>query len=237
MKKFFLALLMVLVALPSCMAQTAPSVSILGDSYSTFQYFLRPDTNEVWYWKGERDIRRTDVQKVTQTWWHQLISQMGYRLCVNNSYSGATISSTGYCPEGSAEHADYAPRSFVTRAPNLGCPDILFIFGATNDSWAGSPIGEYKYADWTTDDLKSFRPAMACLLQRISEYYPNVKVYFILNSELKDEINESVGTVCAHYGVPVIALHDIEKISGHPSVKGMQAICAQVKAFIQQESK
>jgi hypothetical protein len=73
---------------------------------------------------------------------------------------------------------------------------------------------------------------MACLLQRIAEYYPNVKVYFILNSELKEEINESVRTICAHYGVPVIALHDIEKISGHPSVRGMQQISAQVKEFI-----
>jgi hypothetical protein len=232
MKKLFFTLLWVLLVCPACRAQSAPSVSILGDSYSTFQYFLQPDTNEVWYWKGEKDVRRTDVQKVTQTWWHQLISQMGWRLCVNNSYSGATISSTGYIEPGTTEHADYTPRQFLTRAPYLGCPDIIFIFGATNDSWAGSPIGEYQYADWTTDDLRAFRPGMACLMERIAEYYPNVKVYFILNSELKEEINESVRVICAHYGVPVIELHDIDKISGHPSVVGMKQICQQVKDFI-----
>jgi hypothetical protein len=237
MRKYLILCLLAVCSLTVCRAQYRPSVSILGDSYSTFQYFLQPDTNEVWYWQGEKDIRRTDVQRVTQTWWHQLISQMGWRLCVNNSYSGATISSTGYIEPGTTEHADYTPRQFVTRAPRLGCPDILFVFGATNDSWAGSPIGEYQYDGWTAEDLKSFRPGMACLLQRISEYYPNVKVYFILNSELKDEINESVNVICAHYGVPVIALHDIEKISGHPSVKGMQQICAQVKDFIAAEAK
>lgn len=235
MKKLLLTFAMGVIALASCRAQSAPAVSILGDSYSTFQYFLQPDTNEVWYWKGEKDIRRTDVTKVTQTWWHQLISQMGYRLCVNNSFSGATVSSTGYIDQATGQHADYSPRQFVNRAPNLGCPDIIFIFGATNDSWAGSPIGEYQYDDWTTEDLKAFRPGMACLLQRVSEYYPNVKVYFILNSELKPEINESVDVICAHYGVPVIALKDIEKISGHPSVKGMQQICAQIKEFIANE--
>jgi hypothetical protein len=64
-----------------------------------------------------------------------------------------------------------------------------------------------------------------------------VKVYFILNSELKEEINESVRTICQHYSVPVVALTDIEKISGHPSVKGMQQICAQVKEFIKNENK
>jgi hypothetical protein len=157
---------------------------------------------------------------------------MGWRLCVNNSYSGATISSTGYIEPGTTEHADYTSRQFLTRAPYLGCPDIIFIFGATNDSWAGSPIGEYQYADWTTDDLRAFRPGMACLMERIAEYYPNVKVYFILNSELKEEINESVRVICAHYGVPVIELHDIDKISGHPSVAGMKQICQQVKDFI-----
>src|SRR5574344_1656725 len=49
--------------------------------------------------------------------------------------------------------------SLNTRMNNLGdCPDIIFIFGATNDSWANSPIGDYKYADWTRQDMYSFRP-------------------------------------------------------------------------------
>ena len=43
---------------------------------------------------------------------------------------------------------------------NLGDPDIILVFGGTNDSWAGSPIGEYVWADWTDEQLYSFRPAM-----------------------------------------------------------------------------
>ena len=34
----------------------------------------------------------------------------------------------------------------------LGCPDVIFIFGATNDCWAGAPLGEYKYGGWTKED-------------------------------------------------------------------------------------
>ena len=65
-------------------------------------------------------------------------------------------------------------------------------------------------------------------------HYPNVKVYFILNSELKEEINESVDTICAHYGVAVIKLHDISKKNGHPDIAGMKAFADQVAAAIKE---
>ena len=58
---------------------------------------------------------------------HKFIKENNYRLCVNNSFSGATICNTGY------NQADYSDRSFITRMDKLGCPDIIFIFGATND--------------------------------------------------------------------------------------------------------
>jgi hypothetical protein len=45
---------------------------------------------------------------------------------------------------------------------------------------------------------------------------------------LRQEINESVKTICEHYGVKLIELKDIDKKSGHPSVKGMQQIAEQI---------
>ncbi len=235
MKKHLYSILAALTVFISANAQSLPSVSILGDSYSTFQDFLEPDTNAVWY-KKIADKKYTDVASVQQTWWHQFIRENGYRLCVNNSFSGATICYTGY-KDKAGKHQDYSDRSFITRANHLGCPDVIFIFGGTNDSWAGSPIGNYKYADWTRADLFSFRPAMACLLQTVIDYHPNVKIYFLLNNELRAEINESVKTVCAHYGVKCIELKDIDKQSGHPSVKGMKQISDQIKEFLSAEAK
>jgi hypothetical protein len=111
-------------------ALSAKSVSILGDSYSTFEGYLTPDTNSIFYF-ARPDTAITDVASATQTWWYMFIKENGYRLCVNNSFSGATISFHGY------SHRDYSDRSFVTRLTNLGCPDIIFVFGATNDCWAG----------------------------------------------------------------------------------------------------
>ena len=69
---------------------------------------------------------------------------------------------------------------------------------------------------------------MAYMLQHITNRYPNVDVYFILNSELRDDITESCQTICRHYNVPCIALKDIHKINGHPSVNGMKSIAQQV---------
>lgn len=214
-------------------AQRAESVSILGDSYSTFQGYLQPDTNAVWYWDSP-DAQNTDVHSVRETWWHQLLKKKGYRLCMNNSFSGSTICNSGY-KRGKPDFTDYTDRSFVTRMTNLGSPDIIFIFGGTNDAWAGSPIGEYKYEGWTKEDLFSFRPAMAKMLDFMTNRYLNVKIYFILNDGLQEEINESVKTICGHYQVPCIVLQGIDKINGHPSIKGMAQICEQVEAFCHSE--
>jgi hypothetical protein len=117
---------------------------------------------------------------------------------------------------------------------NLGSPDIIFVFGATNDSWAGAPVGEYKYEGITKADMYFFRPALAHMLKWMTDYYLNTKIYFLLNDDLRDEIDESVKTICARYGVPVIELEGIDKISGHPSVKGMRQIADQVNRFLKQ---
>jgi len=195
------------------------TISILGDSYSTFRGFI-PEDYATWY--STSDLDRTDVVDVKQTWWWKTIKEGGFKLGVNDSYSGATISYTGYNDE------DYTSRSFITRLPRLGNPDIILIFGATNDSWTGGRIGEYIYSEFKRSDLFTYRPALAKLLQSAQERYPNVKLYFIINTELLDEITESTKIICNHYGVEYIELHDIEKLNGHPNIKGMSAISEQV---------
>lgn len=232
MKKIQLAILCFLLTFCCSCAQQPNklSVTIFGDSYSTFEGYITPETNLTWYFL-DRPVKDNDVVSVEQTWWHQLLKKNGWKLCTNNSYSGSTISSSGY------GKADYTDRSFVTRSTNLGNPDIILIFGATNDSWVPSPIGEYKYSGWTTEDLKSFRPSLAKMLDYMTKRYVGTELYFILNSELREAINESVHEICQHYGVPVIVLHDIDKKAGHPSVAGMKAIAEQVDAFVQQAHK
>lgn len=226
MKQIVIMLFACVVSL-SLSAQEHKSVSILGDSYSTFEGYVTPSTNELWYYAHPGGS--TDVNDVSQTWWHRFIKQNGYRLCVNNSYSGATIGYYGYSGN------DYSPRSFITRMDNLGCPDILFIFGGTNDSWANAPVGEFKYEDLRRDDLFSFRPAMAYMLKYITDRYLNTEIYFLINDGLRDEITSSIIEACKHYGVKYIKLHDIDKKNGHPTIKGHAAIASQIEAALSEK--
>ena len=202
-------------------SQSRKGVSILGDSYSTFEDFVEPSGNALWYFK-KPDPKLTDVNDVKQTWWHQFITGNGYRLEKNNSYSGATICNTGYNGE------DYSDRSFITRMNNLGSPDLLLVFGATNDSWADSPVGDFVWNDWTEEQLKSFRPALTYMLSHIVDRYPNTEIVYIINDGLKPEISSSIIEACNHYGVPYIQLKDIDKTAGHPNIKGMKQIAEQI---------
>lgn len=218
MKRFFV-LFTVLLSIEA-VAQQRLRISILGDSYSTYQNYI-PEGNEVWYFEPI-DPKRTDVNDVRQTWWWQVVKEGGYLLEKNDSYSGATICYTGYRDE------DYSARSFITRLPRLGSPDIILIFGNTNDSWCGAKVGEYIYKDWKRADLYTYRPALAKLLNDALCRYPNARIYFIQNTELRKEIVESTATICKYYGIPVIQLKDIDKQAGHPNQKGMKAISEQV---------
>lgn len=223
-KSLFLYLLLFL-AFASGNAFAQQKVSILGDSYSTFQGYVTPNTNLCWY--GVPGVEReNDVKKVEETWWYHFINDYGYQLEINNSYSGATVCNTGY------KKADYTDRSFITRMSNLGKPDIIFIFGGTNDSWAGVPIGEYKYEGRTKEELYSFRPAFCQLLDCIAKHYPDAKVYNITNTGLSAEVTESIRTICHHYNVTNICLYNIDKQWGHPSIQGMKSISEQVWSVV-----
>lgn len=201
-----------------------PVVSILGDSYSTFEGYI-PEGNVTWYTPKPRE-GQTDVTNVRQTWWWQLINEGGYILGINDSYSGATISYTGYRQE------DYRDRSFITRLSRIVPSDILLIFGGTNDSWAGVPMGEFVYDDLRLGHLYEFRPALGKLLTEAQNRFPGTRIVYIINSELKEDITSSIIEVCKKTGVEYVMLHDIEKISGHPSVAGMAEIRRQVEAVL-----
>lgn len=218
-RKILLSLFMI--ASVAAFAQGRKSVSILGDSYSTYEGYIEPATNWTWYFAQPR-VETTDVNDVKQTWWHQYIKNNGYSLEKNNSYSGSTVCYTGY------DGADYTKISFVSRMDNLGNPDLIFIFGATNDSWANAPLGELIYENWTPEDLKSFKPALTYMLDHMSNRYINAEIVYLINDGLKDEVTDAIKKACDHYGIKYIALKDIDKTAGHPNRHGMTQIADQI---------
>lgn len=220
-------LIVIVAALSVYSVQAQKRVSILGDSYSTFGGEVTPAWNLTWYEGTDGSpVKDNDVKKVEQTWWRIYLESSGNVLEKNNSFSGATICCTGY------SQADFSDRAFITRMYNLGNPDIILVFGGTNDSWAKAPIGEYKYYGWTKDDLMTFRPAFAYMLSGMQRMYPEAAIYNITNSELSPEVTESMAQICAVYGVPNIQLHDIDKQLGHPSQVGMKSIAEQLMQVV-----
>ena len=200
-------------------------VSILGDSYSTYTGYI-PEKNIAWYMPVPKEGRPTDVTKVEQTWWKIFIDRNGYELEKNNSYSGSTVCNTGYGKK------DYSDQSFVTRLTDLGDPDMIIIFGGTNDAWADSPIGEYVWSDWTPRQLYSYRPATAYMISKLQELHPDAEIVFLINDEIKDEVKDSTKEICDHYGVKYVQLEGIHKMSDHPDQKGMLQIVDQLEAAL-----
>ena len=225
MEKKLVILLVVLSSL-MCRAVKPGTVSILGDSYSTFENYVEPDTNYLWYFSSQIDTTRTDVHDVELTWWKQFLADNGLVLEKNNSFSGSTICNTGYRGE------DYSDRSFITRMNHLGDPELIIIFGATNDFWAKVPFGEFLFNDLAAAEIYTFRPALSMLLQEVKRLYPESQLCFVLNDGITGEFRQAILDKCHQYGVKCLELTDIEKRNGHPNAKGMAEINRQLTKFI-----
>lgn len=208
------------------------NVLILGDSYSTFEGYI-PQGYDTFYITNTD--QRSDVCDVSQTWWQSLICETNSNLVLNSSFSGTTICHTGY------DGADRSDISFTARLEKLISEgffkenkiDTVLIFGGTNDSWAGSPLGEIKCSDWQKQDLYSVFPALCYMFDILRKASPETRIIKIINTELTYEITEGMASVCEQYGVEYVRLDRIDKIQGHPSIRGMEKIKDQIIAYME----
>ena len=202
-------------------------VMIFGDSYSTFKDYI-PENYAVYYHK---DADYTDVKLVENTWWHRLITETNSKLIVNDSWSGSTICHTGYNNSDCSKTSSFVYRlnKYISEGFfEKNKIDTVFVFGGTNDSCAGSPIGELKYSNWNDEELFSFFPAITYFFNKLKETLPNTRIVCVINTQLRPEITNGMIEACAHYGVDCIKLKDINKTSGHPTIKGMEQIKNQI---------
>lgn len=220
MKKTILIIASIVLLLSSCQKTR---FSVLGDSYSTFKGFVDPENNDVW-----PNYDTTGVCKVKQVWWYQVAKGMGWMLEKNNSFSGSLICNLDY-------KSYFGPHSFLRRMDDLGNPDVILVFGGTNDMRDEAPMGDYVYDDWTEEELCTFRPALACLFEGLKQHYPDAKLWFLADSALGEEFMESVHVIAEHYQVSCIDLHDIETYWKHPTAKGMETIANQTLEALKQD--
>lgn len=238
MKKATLILLALTLLMSACKKHTDSKeirFSILGDSFSAFEGYVDPDSNEAWYCPPP--YNNVNVTQVEQMWWHKVATEMGWMLDKNNSFSGSLICNFwGY---NAGPH--YSPHSFIRRMDNLGNPDVIFILGGTNDVWNGAFYGEFVYSDWTERQLEEYRPALAYLFENLKQLYPKAKVCFMIDTSLADIDHtgqlfvESAHTIVRHYGIDCIDLHDIHKEFAHPDAEGQNDIAEQVLDYLENE--
>ena len=203
------------------------NVMILGDSHSTFAGYI-PNDYISWY-KPETDTN--NVTRVEDTWWHLLINNTtNSRLLLNASYSGSTISCTGYDEQ-------YASTiSFITRLDNiisgneidLSCINTLIIYGGINDIAVQAPLGEIKYDNITEQDLYCFYPAVITLFQKAKQNLTNARILFVINDELNEYLCQDLISICEAIDIEYLALQNISRMDYHPDVSGMSEIYMQI---------
>ena len=200
-------------------------ISILGDSLSTFgtatEEHTDPQDNYGGVWTYPNNLCRypqdnlfTDVDK---TWFKRLIDNFGFRLGINESWRGTTISNV---------RSDIPPLSMQNRIDHLGdngIPDIIFIFGGTNDiNNANSSLGTFNTEDPTgyTDEqvaalpTNTFADGVRTMLIRILKKYTTSKVIVILpyittNADKNTKLDlylEVYKEACDYFGVSCIDL-------------------------------
>lgn len=212
------------------------SFSILGDSYSTYKGWI-PEGYATWY--GDGDI---NINGVEETWWHLLMTEYDLSLLCNCSYSGGTVCTTGY-----PDITDASQAFIVRMKEHLGeknisdpKPDILFIEGGINDTFA-SPVGTLQYEGWTEEDLKNSLPAYCYMLDYLKRHNPDTRIICMISYIVSPELREGYTEACRHYQVEYLYFppkdSDTELFhDGHPTTQGHRVIYETVRKYIDDTS-
>ena len=142
------------------------SVSILGDSISTFEG-CNPHGYAVFYDKEMQKIN--GLETMYDTWWAKVIQALHARLCINNSYSGSRVTGIKFPAAVSDE-----------RMNNLGTPDnkpnAILIYIGFNDFGNGVRVRRCGIDLLGEKDLLVFEDAYDSMLRTMNRKYPNSKI-------------------------------------------------------------
>lgn len=128
-------------------------VSILGDSISTFKGYV-PNGYPCFY-----PYPTADFGDVNQTWWMQVINNLGMSLLKNNSYSGSCVSS------GTGDSSTVTDSRLIELVDGNKKPDIILLFMGSND--CGS-----KYVS-----LDTFASSYKTMIEKIQVLCPDTEIY------------------------------------------------------------
>ncbi|MBR3935986.1 MAG: leucine-rich repeat protein [Oscillospiraceae bacterium] len=223
------------------------TVSILGDSISTFSGYI-PAEDGV-NLEHATFYPNSAITSVEQTWWMQVITEFGFELGINESWSGSRVINTIDGNSGNlGEDAAMASNTRIKNLGSNGTPDIILFFGGTNDIAFGSPIGSFNAEDAPSEvdtvstKWESYADAYTDAIMRMQYYYPDAEIIAVFPTENKSyydsetlkSYNTVMAAICDHYGIKYIdpmkcgfttnLLADVT----HPSAEGHKAIAGYV---------
>ena len=222
------------------------TVSILGDSISTFQGWI-PEGYACFYPDPDNDIK-----DVSQTWWMQVIQNTGMRLLVNGSWSASTV-----CGDSRAENsgAGCSSNRIVDLMGNTGTvPDVILVYMGINDFFHSIDLGSFSGTAAYRNDhyIWDFTEGYELMLQKLQAVYPTSRIYCMTllesnswegtsvnaNGNTVEDYNSRIRQVAAAHGVSVIDLRNCGIASYelgwhtsdgvHPNRKGAAKIAAYV---------
>ena len=198
-------------------------VGVIGDSISSFSGII-PNGYKAYYPKSD-----CDVDKWTKTYWGILINEYWKaELDVNCSWSGGCVAPG---VSGKTEGSD-----FVTRCTDFVNPDVILLFGRTNDAISsnGVALGDYSY-DLPFGSLNTncrFRDSYIAVIKAIQANYPEAKIIIILGDHVTGDYATSVEEIAKHYEIPYVDFRDdknVTKYSGsHPNYNGMKYMAKKI---------
>ena len=192
------------------------TVSILGDSISTFQGWI-PEGYACFYPDPDNDIK-----DVSQTWWMQVIQNTGMRLLVNGSLSASTV-----CGDSRAENsgAGCSSNRIVDLMGNTGTvPDVILVYMGINDFFHSIDLGSFSGAAAHRNDhyIWDFTEGYELMLQKLQAVYPTSRIYCMTllesnswegtrenaNGNTVEDYNSRIRQIAAAHGVSVIDLRN-----------------------------
>lgn len=197
--------------------------SILGDSISTFRGYIPTDhvfNGEVYANPTAYPAR--DVTTWTDTWWGQIISKLGMTLGVNDSWSGSRVHNSydSDIPEGNVgPNVCMAGLQRIQKLGTNGTPDIIFVYGGTNDAkfvntgtFDSTQI--YSEVDLTTTKWSDFAASYVAMIMRLQHFYPDailvaLKPMFVsgwYNHAKLSAYCDVIEKICDYFGVICIDL-------------------------------
>jgi len=196
-------------------------LSILGDSLSTYKGVSDDKSaNATLFYNKSFYVKQLPLEK---TYWMRLIDELGLRLCVNNSYSGGTLSIRDIEDSG-INRVHHLSRDDGTE------PDYIIIFMGVNDLGFGVDVevfaSDYKEVLATIKEKYPF--AVVCCVNLPDRANGTSQRTIAFNKAIEDAVSEAGENffIADFYSSEVNneTLYDNTLDGLHPNEKGMELI-------------